>query len=184
VFTLVRIDLGREGSGCGEPSDEAESLLGDMRQFRELGADSLLQGELLIRLNERQATIGDLARDIFDPVNESESKAKYMRVMRALNALESKGFVARKLFGKEKPYHLTRYGRENIETILGGESPETILDRGQLAIYLVTAVMVVLSAVATIYRFPSVVLVVGWLLSGVLLGIGLTKFVKILKVVL
>jgi hypothetical protein len=177
----VRINLGR---GRREPSDEAKSLLGDMRQFRELGADSLLQGELLIRLTKREATIGDLARDIFDPKDRSESKAEYMRVMRAMNALEARGFVARKLFGKEKPYRLTRYGRENIETILEGQSPEILLTRGSLAMYLGTAVMVVLSVVATIHRFPSVVLVLAWLLSGVLLGICLTKFVKTLKVVM
>jgi DNA-binding PadR family transcriptional regulator len=184
VLFLVRVDLGREGCDPSEPSDEAGSLLGDMRQFRELGADSLLQGELLICLARREATIGDLVRDIFDPGEESYSKAKYMRVMRALNALEAKGFVARALFGKEKPYRLTRYGRENIETILGGQSPELLLTRGSLAIYLGAAVMVALSMVATIYRSPSEVLVAVWLLSGVLLGVSITRFVKTLRVIM
>ncbi|MBU7003916.1 MAG: hypothetical protein HXS50_00010 [Theionarchaea archaeon] len=80
----------------------------------ELGvAEQLLRG---------RRTIRELVLLTYDVRPEDEGyRTCYMRVRRALITLEGRGMVSSALFGKSKPYRLTRHAMEKLLAVCEGE---------------------------------------------------------------
>ncbi len=62
----------------------------------------------------------------------------YSRVAREVKRLESRGLVSRKMFGRDKPYRLTELAVTNLARIGGEERQLALVQRSELAVYLVT----------------------------------------------
>jgi len=87
---------------CGKKSYGAPKFVQDARLKGSLEAD------VVSCLVEGQKTITEMVENIFQiRINNPEFNTYYMRVWRATQDLEYKGYVARSLFGRQRPYRVT-----------------------------------------------------------------------------
>ena len=122
VLDKTEIDphIGRDDSG--------EVLDSVIKSLDHLEERELSYTRLLILLLGRNRSIGDLVTIIYGMKSDQPGYRKlYMRVSRRLKSLQSKGFVSKALFGKEKPYRITRLGRRTISMTL---TLKTLTDTG------------------------------------------------------
>lgn len=95
-----------------------EEILRSSRSVREAELRSSLEMDIISSLVEGEKTITELVEVIFHGRGENpDFETQYMRVWRAAQDLASKGYLARRLFGKEKPYRITSYC---VEMLLSG----------------------------------------------------------------
>jgi len=156
-------------------------LLNKIADLKCLGVESVLQGEIVLRLAGRKATGSDLAATIFGGQGGEASRAEYMKVVRALQTLQHNGYVARALLGKEKPYHLTRYGKERVMAAVEGEPPAPLVPRGHLLLYVMAGSSVVISLALTQMRTSTLSLVASWLTTGIVSGLCLSRFLQTVR---
>lgn len=106
--------FGLRGGGLGAGDGRGlwsirESLLSTISSMR-LQDLSVLEVEVLARLVGVRRTTAELVEEIYGTATDDEGyRADYYRVRRATRSLEEKGFVSAPLFGRGKPFHLTRY---------------------------------------------------------------------------
>jgi hypothetical protein len=82
----------------------------DRLEGRELG-----QTRILALLLERNRSVADTVAAVYSKRSDQTGyRGLYMRVSRRLKSLESRGFVSRALFGKERPYRITRLGKKTL----------------------------------------------------------------------
>ena len=107
VFGLRGGDLGlNDGRGLWGIRESLLSTITGMR-LRDL---SVLEVEVLARLVGVRRTTAELVEEIYGTASTDEGyRADYYRVRRATRSLEEKGFISAPLFGRDKPFHLTRY---------------------------------------------------------------------------
>ncbi len=108
----------------------SEGLERLVRGIHSLGLKSGVQSEVLVHLLKGRRTITELVRLMF-AVEPScpQFHSYYVRVWRAVRELEARGMVSAPLFGKDKPYRLTRRG---VEILLSayqtrGEAPPRVV---------------------------------------------------------
>jgi hypothetical protein len=107
-----------------------------VRSLKDLALVSELQTEVLRHLVDGPRTVPELVFLIYEVGREdSEFSIYYMRIRRSIRKLENKALVSTKIFGRDKPYRLTRYAVENLYYVGRPNSPETLLSRVDLAIY-------------------------------------------------
>jgi hypothetical protein len=117
------ISAGRAGTsntelGVDIPADLREKILQDLRYLKTLDVTTTLQAEIIAHLLYGRRTPRELVELIFEIENDCGSFHQYyMRISRALQSLESHGFVSRRLFGSEKPYRLTRYALSRLASL-------------------------------------------------------------------
>ena len=144
----------------------------------ELGvAEQLLVGKRTIR---------ELVLLTYDVSPEDESyRTCYMRVRRALMTLEGKGMVSSALFGKAKPYRLTRHAIEKLLAVCDGdERYPNIIKRIDYVAYSSTLGL----SIATLFlsklsTLPSLVLGLAGA-SLLLAGISICRLLETLRRVL
>jgi hypothetical protein len=164
---------------------ETNGLLREIGDIRGLGVDTVLQGEILVRLVARSWTGSELAAKIFGVDNGvTMRRAEYMKVVRALAALERRGYVAKALFGKERPYRLTDYGKEMVMAALKGTSPTVLFPQKELAWHVAAAGMTASTLVLIWMRTAPEILMACWLGTGLLVGLSLARFWRTLRRVL
>lgn len=82
------------------------------RRLDGLEKRGLSQTRILVHLLARDMSVGDLVAAIYDKGPEDvDYRRLYMRVSRRLESLRERGLVTRALFGRERPYRITRLGR-------------------------------------------------------------------------
>ena len=117
--------------------DRGEALRRTLRQLRSLQLATPLQMEVVEKLLEGRRNLPELVELIFhESSGDPEYKPHYMRVKRAADHLQSQGLVSTKVFGKNKPYHLTRYAVEMLTPIAGEPTRYRLLPRHDVLIYL------------------------------------------------
>jgi len=113
-----------------------EEVLKRIRRAREADLTSPLEIEIVARLMEGDRTATELTEQIFG--SSDDLGAEYARVRRQLKGLESRGIVAGvTLFGRERPYRLTRYGISKLIS-LQGVREERLVPLPDIALYLST----------------------------------------------
>ena len=159
-----------------------KEILDKVKDLRDLGVDNVLQIDLLARLAVARSTAWGLAGAMFGSQdNRVASRGEYMRTIRSLASLERKGFVAKALFGKEKPYHLTRHGEEAVRAIMGDMQPLTLIPRKDFLSYIVAALAAATSLALTFAEAGSLVLIFCWLGTGIITGLCLRRFVETVR---
>jgi hypothetical protein len=104
-----------------------QDMLRSTRSLRRVQLKSDLELEIILALAEGERSIGELVEIIFDSRSSDPGfDTHYMRVYRASQDLASRGFVARRLFGREKPYRLTGYCIEKLFAGPGAPSPRMV----------------------------------------------------------
>ena len=162
------------------PLELREKIRDNVRLLSTLDIDTTLQAEIVAHLLDGRKTPAQLAELLFESQGEgSSSHPYYMRVSRALQVLESRGYVSRRLFGSHKPYRLTRYALAMLasldETGAGG-----LVGRWDMALFLATGICAVFTISANqgycqLGRFPFMVLYTVFLLLS---GMSLLRFLE------
>jgi hypothetical protein len=111
------------------------SMVDPIRQIRDLGLD-LLEVEILSRLLQGPRTRNELVEEIYE-VRRGEDgyNSCYAKVRRAIKVLLSRGYVATKILGKEKPYRITRYAVETLGSIAPGQKPPSLVGIPDMVAY-------------------------------------------------
>lgn len=96
-----------------------------------LGLKSGLQTEVLREIVDGPRTIRELVNIIYgEDRGTSSFETHYARVRRAARYLEARGYVSASLFGREKPYRLTRHGERCLANLASGfPAPRVVLGR-------------------------------------------------------
>jgi hypothetical protein len=163
-----------------------EGLLDNVYPLKRLGVNEVLEAEILGRLVARSAAASDLAFQIYCNCNDKEkekapSRAQYMRVLRTLARLEGKGYVVRSPFGKQKPFRLTRYGRESIAAVSRDLEPDSLVSLGDVAWCVLSVLAAGMSLMLTSMELPSKLLMVCWLATGLVSGLCAMRLVSIIR---
>ncbi len=123
-----------------------ESLLSTISKLR-LKDLSVLEIEILARLIGSRRTTAELVSEIYGTSSDEEGyRADYYRVRRATKSLEERGFVSAPLFGKMKPFHLTRHAVSALTSIGVDESGQRVVRWRDVCIFALTLVSAGLSA--------------------------------------
>jgi len=153
-----------------------------IRRFQTIEVGSILEARIVAELARGSRSVAELACQIFETDSEkAEYTAYYDRVRRALRILEGRGYVSRRLFGKDKPYRLTSLGLARLLRLNGQRPVTKWLD------------CVLFSCFATL---TAVVLALAWSRTGgslflgaysaflVLVGASLTRLARMVQEVI
>ena len=178
--------------------DEVSKALADLQSQMSGTLKVLIEGELkdltqvsIVReLLGGRRTSSELAEAVYGiRRGEVGFDSCYTRIRRAVADLESRGFVSRRLFGRDKPYYLTQLAVIRL-TRIAKAAPRgryALLPRVDIAIYAAAVALASICAMASsgVFSLPEG----PWFLilySAALLlsGVALTRFVETLKVVM
>jgi len=124
------------------------------KELKGLQIKTTLEAQLVNELMEGRRTGPELVRTVYGvDRNNPEFHSYYMRIRRAIASLESKGYVVSKLFGRDKPYRLTRYAIQQLAS-LGGDR-ERLLPVHDLVLYATALAMGLLSSMAVVGLLPG-----------------------------
>ncbi len=103
-------------------------LRSSAKSLDKLGLASVIEANIVAELLEGRKTVAELVEGLYQvPRDNPHYSAYYDKARRAAGSLESKGYVARRLFGRDKPYKLTRLGWGRIlAASLDAKPPRTI----------------------------------------------------------
>lgn len=170
--------------------DDMESRLkGSMKSLVDSEFRSLAQVAIVRELLSGKRTVTELVEALYELKRGDEGfKTQYTRVMREVARLESKGFVSRRLFGRERPYRLTQLAVARITKIAGIEpswSPR-LIRRADLVAYALALGTVVLSFLAArdVVRLSDAFVRVLRPISLFLGGLAFCRFLELLRRVL
>ena len=95
-----------------------------VRRLDRLEKRELSQTRILVQLLGRDRSVADLVAMIYEKKPQDPGyRSLYMRVSRRLRSLQERGLVSRALFGKERPYRITRLGKRALTLTIAQRSP-------------------------------------------------------------
>jgi hypothetical protein len=153
-------------------------------RLRGLDMGDELSVEILSHLVEGKMTVSELVTRIYGlGGSEGGYHSCYNRVSREIRRLESKGLVSRQLFGRDKPYRLTRLAVANLARIGGEEQQQPVVTRTDLASYIATLALSLPHVLRTggwieMVELPTVVLLVLFCFS---LGFSSSRLLQTLR---
>ena len=169
-------------------SDDNENIERLQREVREgvsklkgLSIGDELGVEILAQLIESKMTVSEIVERVYHlTVYDEGFQSSYTKVSREIRKLESKGYVSRSLFGKEKPYRLTDLAVTNLARIGGGGKEIPMIPLIDVAFYLATLGSSVLVVALALGMYELSELGTLGLFGGfcLLLGISLSRFVQ------
>jgi hypothetical protein len=159
-----------------EVDEFRESVLADISKLRRLEL-SMLEAEVMRSLMGGKKTGVELVDHIFGLSRGDDGfNAARLRVRRATRGLERRGFIATRIFGRNRPYHITQHGIAVLVSIAPESEKPRIIHMGEIMILILTAVLG-----TGAFLYPGSVLNPSWevafpLFAGffTLLGISIT----------
>ncbi len=137
-------------------ADPAESLRGlkenvarSVSQLARTDLRDVLQAEILLELMKGKRTTNELVEAIYHLGSEHPGyRTCYTRISRNLADMRSRGYVSRRLLGKEKPYRMTPLAVAKISAIKGvtGANRTMIFPRTDIMIYALSILLGIASA--------------------------------------
>ena len=119
-----------------------ERVLNAIGELGQLDVQDLTQARIIAALLTGQRTVSELVEEIYGQRRGDEGyMGSYSKIRRAVMVLASHGYVSTKLFGKDKPYRLTKYAVANLADISDSTGKPRIIPRVDLIIHGVTVIM-------------------------------------------
>jgi len=145
----------------------------------------MLDAEILDRLIDGKRTIAELVNEIYGLRRGNEGYESHCkRVRRATQSLERKGLVSTQIFGRDKPYRLTRHGVAVLASISKDVGEPRIIGRGELSVVLFALIVGSLMFAATrqgIGGVPGAFLSFIFALFFTLLGFSLGVLLRVVR---
>jgi hypothetical protein len=111
-----------------------ERTLAEVRRLRPLEL-SMLETEVLDHLLRGRRTGVELVDHIYGlHRGDPDFNASHLKIRRSLRNLEDRGIVSTNLFGREKPYHITRHGISVLASIAPETEPPRIIRVQEISI--------------------------------------------------
>ena len=130
-----------------------ERVLHAIGELGQLDVQDLTQARIIAALLTGQRTVTELVEEIYGQRRGDEGyMGAYSKVRRAVMILASHGYVSTKLFGKDRPYRLTKYAVSNLADINNSAGKIRVFPRVDLFIHGVTVVMGLLALSLAIER--------------------------------
>lgn len=145
-----------------------------------LDLKSGLQTEVLREIVEGPRTVRELVQIIFGEDRDNPSfETHYARTRRALKQLEARGYVSAALFGREKPYRLTKHGERCLASLAIGLPTPSVALPTDLGLFGATLFLGILNLVGQALGGPATSIVPSAFL--LLLGLSLCRAFTILR---
>ena len=133
------------GEGPDEGIQELSKALASFaRDLKGIQIETVAEAQILGDLMNGRRTIPELMESLYGvSYNDSGYASAYMKIRRSLQSLSSKGYVSRPLFGKGRPYRLTKFAIAKLTNIGGasGEGRVVLVSRGDAALYVATSIL-------------------------------------------
>ena len=127
-----------------------ENVAHSVSQLARTDLKDVLQAEILLELMKGQRTTNELVEAVYHVSPDNPGyRTCYTRVGRNLADMRSRGYVSRRLLGKEKPYRMTPLAVARISAIRGvaGTDRTKIFPREDIVIYALSILLGVASLV-------------------------------------
>jgi hypothetical protein len=128
-----------------------ERINGSLSELVRSQFTDILQVEILLELLDGRRTVAELVAAIYGLGDRDPGfKTYYTRVSRSAAELRSRGFLSRRLLGKEKPYHITQLAVARMSSFEGvkATSRGEVVPRGDLTLYVSSLTLGLVSVVA------------------------------------
>jgi hypothetical protein len=127
-----------------EDSSKLKGFLGraaaNARDLERMRISSPLQAEILALLTDGRRTMSEMTEEIYGMGRSDTSyHTYYMKVSRAVKALQRRGYVVTRLFGRDKPFRLTPFALAKMTDV--GEDNPRVLPVHDAAAYTSTLVL-------------------------------------------
>lgn len=161
-------------------------IAGPMKKLMEGELKDLTQAGIVRELLSGNRTSSELVEAICDVKRGDEGfQSYYTRVRREIADLESRGFVSRRLFGRERPYRLTQLAVARL-TRMGNLAPTwgtCLIPKVDLLVYLVALCLAGICALVSthIVDLPAGLWFLLLLSSAFLGGIAFTRFLEMVR---
>ncbi len=139
------------GTGDDAFHELRDRINGSLSELVRAQFTDLLQVEILLELLNGRRTVSELVAAIYGVCDGDPGfKTSYSRVSRSAAELRSKGFLSRRLLGKEKPYHITQLAVARMSSFEGvkATSRGDVMPRGDLTLYVSSLALGLVSVVA------------------------------------
>ena len=121
------------------------------RDLDRMRISSPQQAEILALLTDGRRTMSEMTEEIYGVHRpDSNYHTYYMKVSRAVKALQRRGYIVTGLFGRDKPYRLTSFALAKMTDI--GEDKPRVLPIHDAVVYVSTMTM---GLVNTVYVSDS-----------------------------
>jgi len=147
----------RQGDPDGLGSDPSETLrelketvTRSVSELARIELKDVLQAEILLELLKGQRTAHELVEAIYHVGSDHPGyRTYYTKVRRNLTDMRAKGYVSKRLLGKEKPYRMTPLAVARISAIsgVGGRKRATPFPRGDIVLYCLSVVLGLVSMI-------------------------------------
>lgn len=158
----------------GHDSDEnhRRRVVVDARSLRKLQL-SVLETEILDGLINGRKNAVELVEHIYGMKwDDPGHNAVYLKVCRGLRALERRGLVSTRLFGRDKPYRITPHGLGVLANIFPDADVPKVVSFPELAVILATTV----SGLITLLDARGIVDISNWVPSLFIFGLFCSLF--------
>ncbi len=166
---------------------DLESKIGQStRELMRAELDNEIQASIVRELLYGERTLTELVEAIYSLSQGDEGyRTSYTRIRRDARDLEARGFVSRRLFGRDKPYHLTQLAVVKLTRIANTRSSwsSELVPKEDVVLY--TAALCLLASYLVISRGAAVgselVLLLFFSLSLFCGGMAFLRFLETLR---
>lgn len=138
-----------------------------VQDLEHLDLSDVLQAQVIAHLLVGRRTVAELVEEIYGQRKGNEGfMTSYSRVRRCVRQLESMGYVGTRIFGRDKPYRLTKYAVGRLADFDVPAGSATLIPGRDLALHGLTAVL----AAVAIYFFLGEVPETGSLALSIFYG--------------
>jgi len=158
-----------------------KKLLGTVSDLHKLGIADTLQARIIACLIVGRRTVAELVEEIYGCRNaDTGYMSAYSKTRRGIRELESRGYVATRLLGKDKPYRLTHYALGKLSGLGEHGDRERLVSRKDLAVYIASVILLTaaVSILLGVVEPPETYLVWFYALFFTFLGISLTRLAE------
>ncbi len=133
-------------------SDLESRMNRSTRQLMRAQLSSMCQVSIVKELLSGERTLAELVQGVYGLTSTDEGYLTcYTRVRREVGDLESKGFVSRRMLGKNRPYRLTQLAVAKLTKMATVHSSWTsrLIPPADVILYTVTALLITLCALSS-----------------------------------
>jgi hypothetical protein len=152
-----------------------------VEDLKQLDVSDLLQAEIIGKLLTGRRTVAELVEEIYGQRKGGTGfMSAYSKTRRSIRELESKGYVTTTIFGKNKPYRLTKYAISRLSDFETPAHKASLVPRKDLFLYILTSVLAAL-ALAVVYEnigLEGLSLASFYAIFFILVGISITRLLE------
>jgi len=117
-------------------------VLRTVDDLHRLGISDVLQARILACLFDGRRTVAELVEELYGCRNPDPGyMSAYSKTRRGIRELESKGYVATRMLGRDKPYRLTSYAISRLSGLASEDMSIRLVPWKDIAIHTVSLIL-------------------------------------------